>query len=114
MPPQYSVAQGDAKTSVSQERNFVSVPTVCHIFWNYKTGMDKQGGLISLNTRIQFIKRNCKVNTVVKGLIHYHDSMTQETVTTIISRKQRKVEKLAIVMKEGGRSLKNINIGKVN
>lgn len=43
--------------------------------------MNKQGELISLNTRIQFIKRKRKMNTVVKGLIHYHDSMPQEIHT---------------------------------
>lgn len=54
------------------------------------------------------------MTAVVKGLIHYHDSMPQEKEAIIISRKQRKVEKWAILIKEMGRSLKNRNMGKVN
>lgn len=56
------------KMSISQEGKFVSVPTVCHIFCNYKTCISKQGGLIALNTGMRFIERKYKMNTIVKGL----------------------------------------------
>lgn len=87
--------------SISQEGKFVSVPTVCHIFCNYKTCISKQGGLIALNTGMRFIERKYKMNTIVKGLIYYHVSMPHETGATIISRKLRKVQNLVFLIRKG-------------
>lgn len=68
------------------KKGSVKVLSVCHIFCNYKTGINKHGGLISLNTRIQFIKTKRSVNAVVKGLIHHDVSVPQETEATITLR----------------------------
>lgn len=70
------------------KKGIFSVLPLCHTVFAIKKQVLTKWINIP-NTRILFIKRKCKANTVVRGLIHHHDSVPQEIEAAIISRKQR-------------------------